>query len=157
VKSKTVGEASLEAKENSSGPIEARELQQAVHEGNTSDDSWESQLFECAERGKKLYKGDFYLTVLMKKERLLSNVVRQMFLPRQSCPTPEWDQTVFRFRRGSDDIEFLWTIPDKETCAYMITNKTVLPLEEMELLKFIEDFASGKLDTLSRKLNRELA
>lgn len=127
------------------------DIQREVHK------EFESNLIEAAERGKKEVVGDFYLVVITKKERLLENVLRNYFYFRRSCPTPEWDQTVYKYHRSADHIEFLWTVPSRDTCAIMLQNKAYVPAEERELLNFVVQYEDGTLFRLAKKLNGEMA
>ena len=154
---KTVGEASLElqAKNDSHDSVE---LQKAVHEGSNSERTYEEEVWECIQRGKKdeAITGDFYIVVLFKKERHLKNVVRQFFFYRQSCPTPEYDQTVYLYLREADKPEYLWTVPNNSACQFLPANKKQLPDDQQLLVSMAEAFNTGKLDALSAKLNKEL-
>lgn len=150
----TVGEAAL-ALQQCDDTIHAVELERAIHKGNKSSDSWESQIEECLIRGMSRFEGDFYLTVLTKKERLLHNVIRRYFIDRKSCPTPEFDQTVFRYIRREDVLEYLWTVPDIQTCHELKANGPHLSEELIELYHMVMAFHDGKLDKLCEKLNLE--
>lgn len=99
--------------------------------------------------------GDFYIIVITKKERLLQNVVRNYFFTRDACPTPDYDQAVYRYNSHDDSIEFVWVIPDKETCLMMLDNKMHIPPEQGQLLQFILDFKDGTLFMKAKKLNGE--
>ena len=117
---------------------------------------WDQNLWICVENCKKDYPiGDFYIVVVTKKERLMPNVLRNYFFGRYSCPTPEYDQTVYKFHRGSDSPEFMWVVPCKETCEVMKLDPLSVPKEEQELLKFVLDFEDGTLLKLSKQLNGE--
>ena len=116
---------------------------------------YEKNLYEAIDRGKKSYDGDFFIVILTKKERLLDRVIRNFFFVRASCPTPEYDQTVYHFHRKSDKIEFLWVLPSKDTCYTFLHNINKIAHEERDLLKFILKDKSGELLALSKKLNGE--
>jgi len=116
---------------------------------------YDKNLYECIDDGKKSYIFDFYVIIITKKERLMQNVLRQYFLSRHSCPTPEYDQTVYKYDRKKDCPEFLWVVPSKETCDYFISNALQIPEEERQLLDFILQFTNGDLDKLAKKLNNE--
>ena len=117
---------------------------------------WDKNLFETVESCKGFYPvGDFYIVVTTKKERLMSNVLRNYFFGRFSCPTPEYDQTVYKYHRKDDQIEFLWVVPCKETCEVMKSDPLGVPQEEKELLKFVLDFEDGSLLRLSKGFNGE--
>jgi hypothetical protein len=151
-KKKTVGAYSyeLQQKDEKINPIE---LQQAMHEGNESEDSYENQVGIAVKRGEELYEGNFFIVVLFKKERLMMNVVRQFFMPRKTCPRPEYDQVVYKYNRGSSDLSFIWVIPDKQSCESIPLDILHYPKEQKEFLNYVMDFNSGKLDKLCDEIN----
>lgn len=154
---KTVGQYSYELQQKPDEKINAIDLQREIHNGHTNEDSFENQVRIAVGRGERQFRGDFYVVVLFKKERLLKNVVRQYFFPRESCPTPEYDQVVYRYFRKPEKLEFLWVVPDKNSTLDLSLNRSLLPLDQMQLLKFIDDFNSGALDKLCEKLNSEMS
>lgn len=117
---------------------------------------YDKNLYECIESGKKAFMFDFYVVVITKKERLMQNVLRNYFIPRFSCPTPQYDETVYKYHRKEDYIEFLWVVPSKDTCEHMIQNALLIPSEEKQLLDFVLSFTNGDLDILAKKLNGEI-
>jgi hypothetical protein len=127
------------------------ELQRAIHEKE-----YEKNLFEAVERGKTLYKSPFYIVVVTKKERLMQNVLRNYFFPCQACPTPTWDQVVYRYTANDEKLEYLWNVPDKQTCELLKSNALQVVKEEQWLLKMVLDFADGTLDKKARIYNGEL-
>lgn len=110
----------------------------------------------AVEAGKKKHDGDFFVVVLTKKERLMRNVLRFYYFSRQTCPSPEWDQTVYHYHIGSDHIEYLWTVPSKDTCQYLKDFALELPPDEHELLRYVFDFDDGTLLNKAKQLNGEL-
>lgn len=125
------------------------ELERAMHK------DYEENVQQCIERGKKEHPGDFYIVVITKKERLLQNVLRHYYLHRATCPTPEYDQTVYKYFREHDAHQFLWVVPDKITCEMMRDNALQVPDPERDLLRFVLDFYDDTLMKLSKKLNGE--
>lgn len=125
------------------------ELERAMHK------DYEENIQQCIERGKKEHPGDFYIVVITKKERLLQNVLRHYYLHRATCPTPEYDQTVYKYFREHDAHQFLWVVPDKITCEMMRDNALQVPDPERDLLRFVLDFYDDTLMKLSKKLNGE--
>lgn len=107
----------------------------------------------CASR--PALTGDFYIVCLLKRERLLENVLRNYFIATTVCPTPTNDQTVYRYNSAKEDIEFLWVVPDDETCKIFMANKNKIVPEEQGLLKFIMDYYDGTLLQFAKKLNGE--
>lgn len=152
----TVGAKALELQKKTDEKINPIDLQRAVHKGNDSNDSYENQVRVAVERGRDLFEGDFFVVVLFKKERLFVNCVRQYFLPRKSCPRPEYDQVVYQYLSEGDDLKFIWVIPDKESCEAVPTHLNDMPSDYKEFVNYIMDFNSGKLDLLSEKINYNL-
>src|SRR3990167_4938546 len=90
-----------------------------------------------------------------KKEPLMPNVIRNYFYGRLSCPTPDYDQTVYFYDQESDIIEFLWVIPSKDACLYLKENALLVDPAESQLLRFVLDFADGTLFAIAKTRNRE--
>ena len=99
--------------------------------------------------------GDFFVSVLLKKEKLMENVLRNYFIPTKVCPTPGYDQTVYRYNSKKEDLEFLWVVPDRETCEIFKENYNIIVPEERGLLKYVLDFYDGTLYKICKKLNKE--
>ena len=108
---------------------------------------------QCKERSA--LEGDFFITAILKKEKLLENVLRNYFIPTKTCPTPCYDQTVYRYNSSKGTIEFIWVIPDKETCLTFKENVAKIVPEEQGLLQFILDFYSGALYQKAKEFNGE--
>jgi hypothetical protein len=146
---KTVGEIYLDAVDKNEH-YEAEELRREMQK------DWEKSVLECCDRGKKLFSDDFFIHVETKKERLTPNVIRNYFIPRLTCPQPFYDQTVYRYNRENDDIEFIWVIPSKDTCINYRENALLVDPEEKDLLNFILDFYDGNLHRVCIELNVNL-
>lgn len=104
---------------------------------------------------KEPRQGDFYILVITKKERLLENVIRNYFFTRDACPTPDYDQAVYKYHADTQDIEFIWIIPSKDTCLLFVENALQIIPEEKPLLQFILDFKDGTLMKKAKILNGE--
>ena len=145
----TVGEQVvplLEKEPESRDPIELqREMQKDYH----------NNLIQCVNDFKKIHRGDFFVVVLTKNEKLLPNVFRNYFVPRLTCPTPNYDQTVFHYKHDFEIVEYIWTIPSQDACIYLRNNALLVAPEERQLLGFVLDFANGSLYELCKKLNKE--
>lgn len=151
---KTVGQASLELSKSKDSftPVD---IEREVHKGSNSKKSYEEEISEAVYRGMNdaLIKGDFYIVVLLKKERLLQNVVRQLFFYRQTCPTPEFDQTVYKFYRKHSNLEYIWTVPDLMACTRLRYMKHSIDEEQNLLFSMVQAFYNGDLEKLAQKLN----
>lgn len=148
-KKETVGKIALDLAMQDTHPQSAIELERAVHK------EYEDNIYQCIERGKKEHFGDFYIVVLTKRERLLPNVLRHYYFHRSTCPTPDYDQTVYRYWRQHDAHEFIWVVPDKHTCLMLRDNALQVPELERDLLRFVLDFYDDTLMKKSKKLNGE--
>lgn len=116
---------------------------------------FEWNVWECVRRSKNMFPGDFYVNVATKKERLLENVIRNFFFPTIDCPTPTWDQTVYKYKRKSDELKLAWTIPCKQACEYVMLNYNTLPREEAQLISYVFAFHDGTLEKIAKELNGE--
>lgn len=104
-----------------------------------------------------LYRGkDFYIVLLMKKERI-GEAPRTMVFARQSCPTPLYKQSVWKYHNSADSLEFLWSIPDTVLYWHIIRNAHTLinDKECSDLTKFVMLMESGELLRWVKKENGE--
>lgn len=110
------------------------------------DKEFFSEIQKCVERKPHSdWKSPWYIIVLNRRERTMINVVRRQFLGRKTIPTPEYDQTVFRFYPSTGNLEFIWCIPDKNTTLWMYDNPGDVPKEHDWLKNFVFDFLNGSL------------
>lgn len=163
---KTIGSIATELKQKQDSNLNPQDIQQATEQEYLDNLIWSVQharkKVDCADEECKkncdtrsAMIGDFYIVGILKKERLLDNVLRNYFIPTLSCPTPHFDQTLYKYNAQKEDIEFLWVIPDRETCEMFKENKDKIVPEERSLLKFILDYYDGTLFQLAKKLNGE--
>lgn len=154
---KTAGACALEAiqKDEHTDYIE---LQREMQGGTNSSKSYEEEVWEAVRRGKEdsLIQGSFFVVVLYKKERLLQNIIRQYFFYRKTCPTPEYDQTVYLYHHEDDSLEFVWTIPNVASVMNLQRNKSILPEDQGWLISMSEAFQRGELDKLANKFNHQI-
>jgi len=153
-KRKTVGELALEQQLKPAYEVPLKEFGKEILEGK---DTYMSNLWEAVDRGLKEHSTDkIFIAVLSLRERLMHNVLRNKFLPRQSCPTPTYCQTVFKYEKVHDKLEILWTIPDRQSCTNLLENALKVEQEERVVLKHVLDFYDGTLDRLCQKENGEI-
>lgn len=113
------------------------------------------ELLIAIERGKKIYGGDFYVEVNTKMEHLMTNVTRNYFVVRSTCPTPFFDQSVFKYDHKEETLTYLWTVPNRDACYHLKDNALLVAPEEQQLLQFVLDFFDGTLLAHAQKLNNE--
>ncbi len=148
---KTVGQASLEALQVDEGPVTIIDKQREMQQ------DYLVNLIECINTFKQAHPHkNFFVVVLAKNERLLTNVVRNYFMARLSCPTPNYDQTVYQYFAHTESLNFIWVIPDRDTCFHLKENVLQVHPEEHDLLKFIFAFSDGTLYNYCKYLNGEL-
>lgn len=146
---RTVGQEALDIFQT--GPQELSPV--ALQQEMTRD--YYQNLIDCTLNNRKRFKGKFFIVVLTKNERLLPNVFRNYFFARRTCPTPDYDQSVFRYNNLTEDIEYLWTIPSQDACYHLLANAHEVHRDERELLSYIIDFKKGKLFNIAKRLNGE--
>lgn len=117
---------------------------------------FEKSMLGWIDQGKEAYPGDFYIIVNLKLEQALNYVPHIIPELRQTCPLPFYDQSIWKYHRKIDDIEFLWSIPDIQACLNLKYNAHKLPDDQKQLLKFVLDYADGTLATKARLLNGEI-
>ena len=137
---KTVGAAALEAKKDPY-PQDVIETQRAMQKG------YVDELAKCAKNGEQLFgkTKPFYLCVQTRRERLLDNVMRNQFYPRQTRPSPAYDLALYHYDPKDELIRFVWCIPDNQTVDYLIAHEHEIPLDERQLVDFCKAFKAGTL------------
>ncbi len=118
-------------------------------------DDYEINIHEAIERGKKEFPHDFYIVVETKKEPKMKNVIRNYFIIRSTCPTPQYDNSVYHYHRIDEKLEFLWVLPSRETYNMIKSNILDMPKECKELVQFVLEDADGTLLRKCKKLNGE--
>lgn len=148
-KKETVGAAVVKLMEKGDDKTDVIEQQQAMQE------DWVKNILDTVESGKKLYTGDFFVVIETKRERILDRVIRNYFFARQSCPSPNYDQTVYHYKSADERLDFLWVIPSKDACLMLKENALTIDRAERELLLFVLDFFNGTLEKQAMQLNGE--
>ena len=146
---KTVGAASRELS------LKEPDAKNAIDQMREQLTDYDKNIHECLKEQKKNFDGDFYVVVLTKKERLMQNVLRGYFFGRLSCPTPDYDQAVYKYNRADDNLVFLWVIPSYDVVNYMKNNVSHVPKEKYALLDYVLRFVDGTLTRLAKELNGE--
>lgn len=146
----TVGKIATDLMQSTPDVVPVREI------GKDMLQDYMENLWECVSRGSKDLASDFFVVVLQKKERIMQNVVRNQFLYRKSCPTPTYNQSVFRYSRKDDELEYIWSLPDKDSCYMLRANALMVAPDERDMLRFVLDFFDGTLDTQAQRYNGEI-
>jgi len=149
-KRETVGKISSDLIQK---PLETKD---AIEQTDAMLKNYPKNIEVCTMRGKQLYpREDFFVVVIQKQERLMKNVIRSYFFPRRTCPTPNYDQIVYKYTHEKDQIDLIWVIPNREMSIDFIRNKELVPPQAMSLLKYILEFEDGTLTRQMKTLNKE--
>ena len=106
---------------------------------------------------KEPYIGkDFYIVLIISEDQVLRQP-KIIILARQSCPTPVYKQSVWKFMHATGELEPLWTIPDKILYYHILNNKQkyITDKECSELAKYVILMESGELLQWIKKENGE--
>lgn len=148
-------------KKETIGSLALREMQKApltrsvIEITNEMKKQYIPNLIECVEINKKKFPGDFFIEVIIKNEPLMWNVFKDQFMAKKDCPTPNYDQDVYRYNSKDESIEYIWSVPCRDACYHLKDNALIVAPEERQLLKMVLDFADGTLYKLCKKLNNE--
>jgi hypothetical protein len=148
-KKRTVGEQYLEVAYKEPESRDPIELQREIQK------EYLDNLRQAVYDFRKKFPQDFFVVQLTKREQLMPNMFRNYFLCRFSCPTPDYDQSVYYYNHAHEGIAYLWTVPDRLTCLTLRENALLLPPSEKQLLQFVLHFFDGTLLNISKKFNKE--
>jgi len=125
--------------------------------GETSSEmnkTFEEELMTCVKdyQSSRLEENaPFYVVVLHKKERLMKNVIRRYFFGRETEPTPDYDQVVFKVDPKTQQVDFKWVIPDIETYHDMVLNGHLYPKDKQMLVDFCKRMNNDTLADYQRQ------
>ena len=145
----TVGKISSELLTKDYGKVSVIDQQREMQK------DYLDNLVKCVEDSKKDFPGNFFIIVETKTEPLMRNVMRNYFFARWTCPTPTYDQSVYRYNRKDDQIEYLWTLPCKDACYHIKDNAVIIDKSQQELRYFVLSLFDGSLLRRSKQLNNE--
>ncbi len=147
----TFGQQYLEGIKKDSGIAPVQEMRDGVL------NEWDQNIFELIHKTRQILKTErFYVCVTTKREYLAPNAIRNYFESKHACPTPQFEQVVYRIKENSNDWQLMWVIPNKEACQYLIFHRHRIPPEEHALLGYVLEFVQGKLDVRAQKENGEI-
>ena len=150
IKKKTVGQQYIEEAWKAPDTRDPIELQRSMQE------KYLENLRDCTLKFRKDNPNtDFFVVVLTKQERLMEKMFRFYYLARYSCPTPEYDQSVYHYKHKDESIEFVWCVPDQNTVSCVIRDEPYIP-EHEDLVRMCFDFKNGELLRKAKKLNKEI-
>lgn len=145
----TVGKISSDLLQKANGPVTVIDQQREMQK------DYLDNLVQCVEKNKKDFPGDFFVVVETKTEPLMPNVMRNYFFARWTCPTPTYDQSIFKYNKKDERIEYLWTLPSRDACYHIKNNLDTLSNEEQQLAFFVVSLFDGSLLRKAKELNHE--
>ena len=148
-KRKTAGQISMELFEKEPEVTDVRDARSEMLK------DYVNKVEDTIAKALKRRTGDFFVEVETKKERTMQNVIRNFIMDRETCPTPHFDQIVYKYHRRNDEVEFLWSIPNKRLCMYIHQHPLELPPEMADLRTTVLDFYDDTLLRKCKKLNEE--
>ena len=111
VKRQTAGQASLQAASDTT-KYDSLEVSHALC------DKVLEQLWLCIDNHKHIIdEPEFCVVMNLAADPLLKNVMRQKYYAWPHLPSPRPSQSCFLYRKASNDLQFLWSLPDAMTMA----------------------------------------
>lgn len=109
------------------------------------------EVWKCIDAHKKIIdEPEFCVVMVLASDCLLKGVMRRKFFGYPFLPKPRPNQTVFLYRRKSEDIERLWTLPNSATMAELSVLTAVDP--KFKYMKYWSDaFYAGDFFNTVRK------
>ena len=152
-KDKTVGQSYMEA-QKSERPETAQDI---LDTQKPAANAYLEELHVTISKGKLTYPQEhvFFIEVFTRQDRLMHMTEVTSFFPRITCPTPTWNQTVYRYSKRDDVLDYIWTVPSRKMCEYY--RYEVAPRSDGErlLISFVHDFEDNTLEKIARRLNEE--
>jgi predicted transcriptional regulator len=138
---KTVGAHAVELMKKVDEKINPIDMQREMLKG------YFDELVKCAKRHEDIFgkTEPYYICVQTRAERLMVNVKRNMFYARKTRPRPEYDLALYYYDPKTEQLSFVWCIPDRETVDMLIENELVLPKDQRQLLDFCKAFKANTL------------
>ncbi len=145
--------------------VESQRVKEALLEDDVAEYTrlmskikWE-ELNERAAHDAKLpyYENkDFYVVLALRKEHIGNNP-QFIIWTRLSCPTPTYNQNVFKYHHLSATLEYLWTIPTALTYWHLYKNseKYLKDPQRRDVTRFVCLMESGELEKWVIKENGE--
>jgi len=106
---------------------------------------YESTVLKTIENGKReFYNKDFYVDVVW-REQAEAEDVEFVMVAWEACPTPHYNQTVYKYHHLADELELMWTLPNELECLDMYHNRNSIEQSEWPLMKYVMSFYDKSL------------
>src|SRR5690606_31615619 len=89
----------------------------------------------------------YYIKIIFRKHRTLpeNHIHYQVVAPYFAKPLPDYDTSLFSMDNKKGDLQYHWSIPDEDSCRYILSNEAFLPSDERPLCEMIKKFSAGIL------------
>jgi polyphosphate kinase len=108
-------------------------------------------------KDRETFSGSFYIEMIpIAIPLMLDRAYRFKYIPKKACPTPNYDQNLFYYNHKSEQVEFIWAVPDKGACYHLLENAHLVVPEEKQLLDNVIAYANGTLFQIMKHRNKEV-
>lgn len=101
------------------------------------------------------YKNKDFFVVLLLWTDYMTMTPMSMAIARQSCPSPGYEQTLWKYHHLSGELKFIWCLPDRFRC-HDIKNDPLKYVNDPKwslVAKDVFRMNSGELDAIENKEN----
>jgi len=98
------------------------------------------------------YAKKYYIIIFGTSEVASHHINRIKIIVRQTLPLPEWKQTVFSYDNRKNELNYLWSLPNKETSNLMLLNPDGF---DKDLINYIREFLDGSLEKFAIEENEK--
>lgn len=134
--------------------------EEVLYQSNLMADDRMRKLYAVAQETAKqeyYYNIDFYIVLVPTHERTAQMDPADFFFVRRSCPTPAYNQNVFKYHTSDKTIEFLWSIPRKAKYYQLYNNRNKYLTDPVlkSRTSFVVMMENGELEKWVAKENGE--
>lgn len=105
--------------------------------------------------GLRSFDSNFYIAKHTRRNAYIVNSIQNHYLIRQTCPMPEYSQSVWKYTRKDDVLEELWVLPEETEAIEMMHNSKYINKDEFALMEYVIKFKNGELKQLALKEGAE--
>lgn len=128
-------------------------IQDSLDHSNEINKNEDAKLHEKYKEGLKKYPNkDFYIYCLLRSDPMLPTSYAAVWGTRRICPTPSFDQVLFKYMKKIKALYIMWSIPNVKSCVrYMnIPIKELRTAEREQYEKWVIPFYNGELEKLAK-------
>jgi len=116
---------------------------------------YESTVLKTIENGKREFNNkDFYVDMVWRQLQDADDV-NFVGVAFEACPTPHYNQTVYKYHHAADELELMWSLPNEEDCLDMYHNRNSVTPDEWPLMKYVMSFYDRSLFAFVNEKEKE--